>query len=53
MRARSWRVIVASILVVSACDRPERAPAPGAEEEIPSPAFRNVTAQTAYVGDKA
>ena len=53
MRARSWRVIVASILGVSACDRPERAPAPGAEGEILSPAFRNVTAQTAYVGDKA
>jgi predicted CXXCH cytochrome family protein len=53
MRASSLRVVVASILAVTACDRPERAPAPHVEDAVPGPAFRNVTAPTEYVGDKA
>ena len=53
MRANALRVIVAGALAVSACDRPGRAPSPGIEDEMPSPAFRNVAAPTQYVGDNA
>ena len=52
MRASALRVIVASILAVSACERPERAPVPTVGDAVPSPAFRNVTAPTEYVGDR-
>ena len=53
MRAISLRAIVACVLVLSACDRPGRAPGAGTEEELAPSAFRNVAASVEYVGDKA